>query len=1662
MFPVRHVIASPAYLGPGGGWSGGVAIIVPQDYDVVRTQVAVPGCVIAVTLRQGEETFRLVSVYLPPDRRQEVLADAADALDDAPGVNTFWGGDINMQWRDPRDGEVEDVATWTSLIARHGSYAAAMDGPTRIDRFGESQIDAIACPATLSGLYRTSKAWKISLSDHALVYADPCTKVSTRRDDVLTPWAYKTLPGEAHDDLRRRYILLEQMFQVPQVDLSGLTQAADWTRPAVPGDMGGAHPSLDMGDHADDEQANDDPVPPITDQAPPWLPALAAHGRDALTSVLRSWWKYWGRKQRIRSPGSVLLRASRGSVPLTPAGPLASWLTNAGWTGQALSPAEAAAWHVHWTAEQRQRRAALLTPWQRGAGVERAQLAPHFRIGKEIFKKAHSLRGVRDEGGTWHERSSDVERVLWESRSSIWQSVPPLPAAMVRLLDSYFAEGRRADLPARPLPKWGRLAALVLSPSGSAPGIDGEPYEVYHAGARFVACLLAQAWYLADEDPDRLEDILGPSVDLLVWILKAPDAERPNDLRPLQLPSCFRRLFGASLADLVGPIVEPQLSQDQAAKKGGTCGPNITCATEHLAQEPSRNPPPGPGADAFLGRYAGVVRDYIAHVTQGLGPSPATAVLFADQSKAFERLSLQFLAHLLRRWGLPVWVQHALLSLVAQRDVQTCKGPYVGPKRRLLRSIGMGGTASPLLWCMAYDPVIEAITAAAGDRCPTYVDDLAALLTTAEQALRASIMLPWASFAAGLLVESHTCRGLVVPAQPPGLQDLCDRLPVTLSRTDAGLPLVVGLVPDLVKRLIEHDLGADAVAGAWIWQTQCRCKFKTALVPAGGQEWWKAVMSTSSFGASCVRLMWPYLGAMVAARTSDDTPPRRGGMTASQVDAMIAGTWGKAMGKMRTRSLTLHDAHASPGRRAAVWNAYIASLVPYPAQYTPASPAIERSMRAHLRTAIGLAGTHWVPDFVLTGLGLRYQVPGCPKCPVSLGRGLAALAHARGEVWGPRPARRRALTRWNKLTRWAQGQPTLPCPRSRSNVLTPSKAAAIIAAHTQRPDLPRGRRLGRALYVAAWSQQHGHTLDTWFAAASARRRWAQGDGSEWDILAATADFTAAYHVVRVMANGLPGHARWRTAADRFPHQCTVCRCQADAVWHTASATTPGTAWCHGCLGGWGAGVAKWPLLPDDQLPQPLQDQAAIYRHRCPPPAIQVPLDPSPYGCCPLCGLGEASAEHIWMWCPAVALAWLLVRPDDAPTLLPDAILQPGSHKKLLALFLHQTSYRYCVALGRAPLTAAEAARLIRSGMVVDRLQDDLPAPDEEFTVPGDDVDGVWTRAADHCPQCLPHGPTARAVHGSASLHGTRTADRAGGDCRRLLAAGRHIQDGEALLQLRSTHAQGGWLQAGPGWVPCPRVHSDFSATWHHSFCRSCCQHCLTLIATTNLDPGQEVVVRTSPFPDQDRSMWPYEVTFDGGARSFLDRDKVAGAGATLWRHDPVGGPPSRIASTIVAIPCSDSAQVGETSGCRAGLGLLDCLSDTETSARIVGDNLAAVRYGAGTGRYRRLHLCAQMDQGLRPLAAKGWRLAWQAVRRRLNKAADTLATLGVYWADRLKQAGHTAVATWTVWHGSASTATPTLFPDPSLGGLPTERLAEAVEQLEAETARLTRLHRQNA
>ena len=70
---------------------------------------------------------------------------------------------------------------------------------------------------------------------------------------------------------------------------------------------------------------------------------------------------------------------------------------------------------------------------------------------------------------------------------------------------------------------------------------------------------LGASFYAAQVSSVAIEQVLGPSVDILVWILKNKGGERPMDMRPLQLPTCFRRLYGAALASVVGPVVEPHM-----------------------------------------------------------------------------------------------------------------------------------------------------------------------------------------------------------------------------------------------------------------------------------------------------------------------------------------------------------------------------------------------------------------------------------------------------------------------------------------------------------------------------------------------------------------------------------------------------------------------------------------------------------------------------------------------------------------------------------------------------------------------------------------------------------------------------------------------------------------------------------------------------------------------------------------------------------------------------------------------------------------------------------------------------------------------------------------------------------------------------------------------
>ena len=65
-FPAATVAHSCAIVGPGGGWQGGVAVIVPAGTAITEVNIIAPGCAIEVIIDRAGTRFCIWAVYLPP------------------------------------------------------------------------------------------------------------------------------------------------------------------------------------------------------------------------------------------------------------------------------------------------------------------------------------------------------------------------------------------------------------------------------------------------------------------------------------------------------------------------------------------------------------------------------------------------------------------------------------------------------------------------------------------------------------------------------------------------------------------------------------------------------------------------------------------------------------------------------------------------------------------------------------------------------------------------------------------------------------------------------------------------------------------------------------------------------------------------------------------------------------------------------------------------------------------------------------------------------------------------------------------------------------------------------------------------------------------------------------------------------------------------------------------------------------------------------------------------------------------------------------------------------------------------------------------------------------------------------------------------------------
>ena len=553
-----------------------------------------------------------------------------------------------------------------------------------------------------------------TLSDHDILTFQKGPR-NEPSNAACSPGKFWLLPEEARAELRRHWCDIALALGVPPANGNSLPPPE--TNVPVPGMMGPDDPMAEVleNEEKNEERTETRPKRSSATEEPPIAPnpLLCRWGHAFTQSTFQNWWKKW----RGRGPGTApekqeLARISKMSpCEPTPTSPvLSTWLESMGGPDR-LTPTEAKQWLDVWINLEEATSAA--TRHSAGDTVSRPRLHRAVIAGRAV-KGSKGAEGhiILPSGETLTQKEL-IGAALVATRQDLWFSRDKRNPEATEWLTAY-ARQRTHLLPDEIHATWEFLRGCVLAASGSAPGLDGVPYEAYQLYPQLMAAILGQALYsLHREDrPDpfgrqqsSLNPLIGNAIDLLVWIGKKPGDRRVGQQRPLQLPTCARRLMGSATASLIAPAIEPSLTKAQAAIAGGSCQQNIRAAFQHLAQPCQESTPPyrlrknewacrtlfGDSTELVLQLRR--IRQRRSH--HDIRTSPACLLL--DQAKAFEVMSHEWLRQVLMAWNLPEWAFQAFVVLVEGRRL--CDKYRPGWLSNVLRrGAGMGGPLSPLTW----------------------------------------------------------------------------------------------------------------------------------------------------------------------------------------------------------------------------------------------------------------------------------------------------------------------------------------------------------------------------------------------------------------------------------------------------------------------------------------------------------------------------------------------------------------------------------------------------------------------------------------------------------------------------------------------------------------------------------------------------------------------------------------------------------------------------------------------------------------------------------------------------------------------------------------------------------------------------------------------------
>jgi hypothetical protein len=296
-----------------------------------------------------------------------------------------------------------------------------------------------------------------------------------------------------------------------------------------------------------------------------------------------------------------------------------------------------------------------------------------------------------------------------------------------RFLDGY---DKKANPSLFSRPGLTEVLASIARSKNTAAGPDGIPFAAWRAAPELAGPVLDGALQL-------LLTGRTPPADFnkaLLFLLPKKATRLVSDTRPISVTNTDNRLLASVVAHAIMPAALELVHPAQKGFLWGRNGADHTADINHFFFE---------GVVKRLSRF----------------------VFFLDTAKAFDSIDHNWIHSVLDKAGFPPWVSLFLKSALHNVEVTPFFGSRVETWIPILRGVKQGCPLSPLLFILAYDPLLTALSKIPCISPFAFADDLAIATDDLAAISPALSLINDFSVASGLGVNrSKSC---VVTSLPP-------------------------------------------------------------------------------------------------------------------------------------------------------------------------------------------------------------------------------------------------------------------------------------------------------------------------------------------------------------------------------------------------------------------------------------------------------------------------------------------------------------------------------------------------------------------------------------------------------------------------------------------------------------------------------------------------------------------------------------------------------------------------------------------------------------------------------------------------------------------------------------------------------------------------------